>query len=261
MPDIKQALFLVIGALALSMALELLFGKRFDKGALLVFEALILIPASVFVLTRRIPWNKAFRTHPVKARLLAYAVLMGAAFSVFSEQIGSLVERVLPVPEAVIHALTDLMKIRSFTDAVVLILGVVIVAGFSEEMLFRGFLQNSLERSLKPATAVFLGAFLFALMHFNPWAFLDIFLLGVWMGVLAWRSRSILPCIAIHALFNGISLWSLNTSRERLWVNERGFASPLILASSVLVFAAAAFAFFRDTAVRPLLSGEVAERR
>jgi len=89
---------------------------------------------------------------------------------------------------------------------------------------------------------------IFAFLHFMPW-WIQILLIGVVLGVLAWRSDSVWPGIVVHAINNGVALLQVNLPPESLdWYNWNGHVYPPLVVAS----AAAAFycfkAFFRLTA-------------
>jgi sodium transport system permease protein len=75
-----------------------------------------------------------------------------------------------------------------------------------EELAFRGLILGGLQRRFTPWKAIVLSAFLFALYHMNVFQFVPAFLMGVVLGLLAVRSRSIWPGVLLHALNNGISM-------------------------------------------------------
>jgi sodium transport system permease protein len=73
-----------------------------------------------------------------------------------------------------------------------------------EELAFRGFILNGLRRRLRPASAILLSSFLFALYHMNVFQVLPAFVLGVVLGLLAVRSGSVVPGMVFHLLHNGL---------------------------------------------------------
>jgi len=89
-----------------------------------------------------------------------------------------------------------------------LVVGALIPA-LSEETLFRGLVQSLFERALRPIAAIGLAAFMFALLHLQPFMIVPLFALGAFFGYFAWRSGSIIPPIVGHLLFNAISLVAL----------------------------------------------------
>jgi hypothetical protein len=96
--------------------------------------------------------------------------------------------------------------------------------------------------------AIFFSALIFAIVHLNPWWMMQILVLGVILGLLAWRSNSIIPGILVHSINNGLALLMLNIKPEHLhWYEWRGHVNPLI----ALLAAGAAYSglksFFRLT--------------
>ena len=75
-----------------------------------------------------------------------------------------------------------------------------------EEVLFRGVLLRSFLRRFHPRTAILLTALLFGVFHMSLERVLPTAGLGVVLGVLAWRSGSLLPGVVFHALHNGLSV-------------------------------------------------------
>jgi uncharacterized protein len=89
-------------------------------------------------------------------------------------------------------------------DLVLLLLLIAVVAPVAEELFFRGMLYPVLRRRWGPGWAIFLNAALFALVHFIPLLLPGLFYIGL---VLAWvreRSGSVIPCIILHAIQNGL---------------------------------------------------------
>jgi sodium transport system permease protein len=75
-----------------------------------------------------------------------------------------------------------------------------------EELFFRGFVLSGLRTSLRPLAAVAVTALLFAAFHLSIYRLFGTALLGLLMGLLAWRSRSIVPAMLMHALNNACVL-------------------------------------------------------
>jgi membrane protease YdiL (CAAX protease family) len=82
---------------------------------------------------------------------------------------------------------------------------VVLGAPLAEELLFRGFLQPSLEPRLGRSLGLAASALLFGLGHGLAYA-LPIGLLGAFFGWLVQRHASLLPAIVAHALHNAVTV-------------------------------------------------------
>lgn len=94
-----------------------------------------------------------------------------------------------------------------------LVFCMVTVVPFIEEVLFRGYLQESLQPYFRPWTAVSITALIFSLFHFsftqgasNLLILSALFLLALLLGYLKERQGSLWSSVALHATFNGISL-------------------------------------------------------
>lgn len=90
------------------------------------------------------------------------------------------------------------------------LLGAVSVAApVAEELVFRGVLYPYLRRWTPAAGAVLLSALLFAVVHVIPILIPPLVVTGIALGLLRERYGSVLPCMLLHALLNGISLTAL----------------------------------------------------
>ncbi len=72
-----------------------------------------------------------------------------------------------------------------------------------EELAFRGFILSGLERARNPWVAILLSAVGFGIVHMIPQQVFNAMLLGVVIGMMAVKSRSLLPGVLFHFLFNG----------------------------------------------------------
>jgi membrane protease YdiL (CAAX protease family) len=84
------------------------------------------------------------------------------------------------------------------------------VAGMApllEELLFRGYLQNSFMRKMKPGYAIALASLIFAAVHFQPLATPALFVMGAAFGYLYHLTGSLKTNIALHALNNAAALY------------------------------------------------------
>jgi sodium transport system permease protein len=73
-----------------------------------------------------------------------------------------------------------------------------------EELAFRGFILTGLLRRFRPATAIVISSFLFAVMHMNVFQFLPTLVLGLLLGTLTWRGGSVVPAMLFHLLHNSL---------------------------------------------------------
>lgn len=109
---------------------------------------------------------------------------------------------------------------------------IALIPGLVEEMLFRGVIQNQLQRKgMNGHLAVWLSAALFSFIHFQFFGFLPRLFMGAILGYLFWYGRSIWVNIAAHCLNNTLALvgiWITNHCQSQ-WVAEAEEADCLSL--------------------------------
>jgi membrane protease YdiL (CAAX protease family) len=181
----------------------------------LVQELVIVLPALIMIRMKGWPWTYSFRIHRVRLSVLFWGFLFSMAVVVLTDELDRLLALFFPMPEILQQELEELMRAKSLNQALLLISGTVVMAAVSEEMLFRGIILQSLEQFKDAASAIVLSAIFFALIHFNPWAAIQIAVLGFVLGYLSWKSQSIWPAVLLHAANNLLAYLWVNIPRER----------------------------------------------
>ena len=78
-----------------------------------------------------------------------------------------------------------------------------LIGPFLEEVVFRGAIERRLlEKNWKPWLAILVSAVFFAVAHGNFTQGLTAIMIGCFLGWVYYRTRSIWPCVFIHALNN-----------------------------------------------------------
>jgi membrane protease YdiL (CAAX protease family) len=84
-----------------------------------------------------------------------------------------------------------------------------VLAPLFEEMLFRGVLLPVLARPLGPLPAIVVSAGTFALAHLSLSELMPLFVLGIGLGWLRWRSGRLAASVLMHGLWNGLTFVNL----------------------------------------------------
>jgi membrane protease YdiL (CAAX protease family) len=156
-----------------------------------------------FVLTAGFIWLLQ-RTNPAEKPAAVKKNLSPVVFLcclVFTPLLAFLIEPLtawLPMPDFI----KDLFAQLSKTDFPSFLM-VAVVAPFCEEWLCRGVIAKGLLRHSTPAKAILWSAFIFAVIHLNPWQAVPAFIIGLLLGYVYWKTRSLWPCIFIHFINNG----------------------------------------------------------
>jgi len=128
--------------------------------------------------------------------VLAYAFLVIGEFTVF----------LLPEPTGMVKKLFDMMNdaIKDiFNSPLAGFLTVAVAAPILEETLFRGIILKALLKKYTPFKAIIISAVAFGVFHLNPWQFLYATVLGLLLGYMYWKTKSLFYPILIHMLLNG----------------------------------------------------------
>lgn len=97
-----------------------------------------------------------------------------------------------------------------------------------EEILFRGFVQTRLTRTVGPLLAILFASAVFALFHWDPVHVLAVFPIGLFLGWVSWRSGSLFPAMMGHFMNNV-------TSVAAVVLGPDGEAEALSLPSAMFV--------------------------
>lgn len=215
--------------------------------ALLLGEVLLLLPALLYLRRRRYNARTVFRLKPVSLRVALVSLFLGFAITLLGMELDRLMNFVLPFPEQMEALLKQTLRAHNWRDAAVIILAAVVFAGVFEEMLFRGFVQNAFEQRHPPLMAIFITAVLFGAVHLSPWWFVQLIFIAMFLGVLAWKSDSIIPSALVHAQNNFIAvlLSNIDEAEALPLLNWNGHLHPALLLGALAMVAAGLRLFFR----------------
>jgi sodium transport system permease protein len=222
----------------------------------------ILVPPLAMGLCLTSSPRRTLRLYWPKPRYLLLAVGLVLALNPLVNELRPIVERLFPVSESVKTALESMMKEVPSLETALLIFAV--IPALCEEFAFRGFILTGLERGHRTGTAILLSALLFGFLHVLLSLFQQLFnatLLGIILGLLAIRSRSILPGILFHFLNNGIAVvgsqWGgrVAGSRAISWIYRnpaQGLYHWAVVAIAAVIAAVLLVILYRDTgSLRP----------
>ena len=102
--------------------------------------------------------------------------------------------------------LKTVLLLGALSGLVLAIVMVVVVGPLVEEAVFRGALLEGLAARFGVWPAIIAQALLFAAFHRSLWSLLPMFVLGVALGWLAHVREGLWPSIALHALYNAITV-------------------------------------------------------
>jgi uncharacterized protein len=200
----------------LVIGLQLLWGEGNPRWKTLALEICVFVPSLIYLRVRRGSPARTFMWSRVGFPWLMSALFLGLGLSLLADELDRFVQRIVPMNQEILMGIQEAMIARTLLDWVLIVLGVIVVASVVEESLFRGLVLQTMEKTHTRRKAVLASAFLFSLLHFNPWWLLNIFILGLVLGWLTVRSRSIWPAVMLHAVRNGLSVCFINTDPRNM---------------------------------------------
>lgn len=242
-PSIKKAVWLILSGIGIgflvSIILMIILAAPTDvrkiQLILLVGELFMIIPILLWGSRQRLSIVELLRFHLLPAPATVATVPIALGLTIIVDALDHLAQKIFPPPEQLAR-IGELLKITDWRSALLVIGIVVIIAPLVEELLFRGFLQRVLEYRLGDITrAVLISALVFALMHFNIWWVVQIYVLGVFMGYLAWRTNSVWPSFIIHACNNGWSIVLTHFDSSLPWYTWHDQVHPVVIILGLLL--------------------------
>ena len=128
-----------------------------------------------------------------------------------------------------------------FMGTILMILNLLVIAPFAEELALRGIIYTRIEKELKPIVAIIVSAVLFGLMHFMAGGIILVAgatIMGLAFGLLMYKYKSLQICIIAHICAN---LPDFIYSKERfassgLKIGLVGVFSVVLLAALFWIF-------------------------
>ena len=213
-PGLGHALLLCVAVIAFQVGVAtpfalaglLLKSSLATHPAVIAFVNVVAFGLTLFLglLLAKAPRAEVFPLKRVRAGLFAPMVLSVVGAVILLSEVDNLFRAILPIPEGLAHFFKEMFTPASSVWGSFLLL--VLVAPVTEELLLRGMILRGFLSRYRAGTAIGLSALLFACLHLNPWQFMSALALGV---LLAWwfvRTRSLVPCLAGHALANFVVL-------------------------------------------------------
>ncbi|WP_206445572.1 CPBP family intramembrane glutamic endopeptidase [Spirosoma sordidisoli] len=180
----------------------------------------------------------AFRQR--RSSALSFAPVAPAVFPLVAlgtVALGLLIEpltSVLPTPDW----LEQLMRDAFTKDA---IFSAVVCAPILEEILLRGIITDGFLKRYSPTQAIVWSAVIFGVMHLNPVQTVGATLLGLALGWLYYRTRSLWPCIFLHFVNNSIGSLGLyfdespdmSVNYTQQWIGDNNLYVALLVVAAV----------------------------
>ena len=197
-------------------------------GAIFAFDYFVARPET----GRKLNFN--FSTTNFTTYLLIFPMMLGMMF--IAEFITAQIPISGPFFGKFYEYFSDLMK-QMTNDEATMILLAVIMAPIFEEIVFRGIIQKGLiNKGVSPLKAIFFSSLIFGLVHGNPWQFVGAVLLGCVLGLVYYKTKSLLLPILLHAFNNLCSSLLIFYGKTESFAETFKVSGYLVLVVGIVLF-------------------------
>lgn len=180
-----------------------------ERGLLWSEWGLLFVPAVLFATAGPFDARRTLGLRRPTARGLAAALVIALAGIPLGWAIGWAQLQFLDVPKELFGALEKLVTATDLPRFLWLLLLVAVTPAVCEEVVFRGVLFQGLAREERMWRTVAVSALVFGAFHLSGETairFLPTAWIGVLMGIVVWRTRSIFSSMLMHFVNNGFAV-------------------------------------------------------
>ena len=156
-----------------------------------------------------VTWEQAGWTAPYSRAWYGHAVLLALAAILLVAGVTLSIERITGAPLENPQVGMLAPGGASIYSAAVMVFLVAVVAPLAEELLFRGLLYRWIAERFGMWIGLVISSLIFSSMHGILLLIPPLFVVGCLLAWLYEKSGSVLPCIVMHGVFNGIMLLGL----------------------------------------------------
>lgn len=188
------------------LALKEINALLLDKltGAMTLISVISGVVALLIILIIFKARHKNFREEinikPIRLISIPIIILMGISLNLLIDILISC----LPIPLELMESYSQASQFTQDTS-IISFLAIVIMAPIAEEIFFRGLVLSRFSKSMPIVVSIILQAIIFGLIHGTVLWFSYATIIGLVLGLLAYKQKSILGCMILHFSINGLS--------------------------------------------------------
>ena len=205
----KIAFILLVSIFVVSTLLISLLYESLNVHYISIFveAGLYCLPVILIMIAFGYLFRDMFRVHNfIRFDLILITLVSTIIVIILSIKIMEIVQSILPYSPDQVDWRQNLLTDKDGSPFWFIFLTVAVLPGFCEEILFRGTLQPAFMKKFGKPAGIIITSILFAAIHVSLQDFIPIFLLGIFLGVLAYRGGSFLYAALAHTLVNGMAV-------------------------------------------------------
>lgn len=126
-----------------------------------------------------------------------------------------------------------LLSSSTTLELIFVVIIIAVIPSLTEELLFRGLIQRSFERTTNPMRAAVVTGIIFGAYHFNPFSFIPLIAIGIFLGILTARTGSIWTSVIAHFVNNFLACLAVYFHLDDDYV---GFGEAGSMSNGMLLF-------------------------
>lgn len=212
-----------------------------ETGLLASQWGLFALPALLFAFAGPYRPRRALALRAPSGRTLLGALLIALGGMPVGWALGWAQLQYFEIPQRLVEALLRLTSAPDPSRLAWLLFVVAVTPAVCEELVFRGVFQQSLSREVPAWRTVAASALVFGVFHVSGETAIRLLptaWLGVLLGTVVWRSRSIFASMLMHAVNNGLSVVIVSTPALGRWLLPGGSPNWALVALAPLLILA-----------------------
>lgn len=167
---------------------------------------LILTPCLLMAifLTRSI--RKALRIHHVQPTHLAAAICLGITLHPTYTALGNAIRHVYSLGDQIQATLAHFSQLIYAQPLWAVLLLLAVLPAVCEELTFRGFIFGGLVKRGGVLRAILISSLFFGFTHTILQQSIAACIMGLMLGLIAWRTGGVISCICVHVINNVLSI-------------------------------------------------------
>lgn len=145
-------------------------------------------------------FGDSFKVNYRDRSLIPGLVIIAIGLSIVLSELGNYLVLLFPMSEFMTQIFNELLGEN--VSIIGGFIGVVIVAPIVEEILMRGIILEGFTRKYSNLKAIIISSLLFGIIHLNIYQFVAAFIIGLFLGWLYVKTRSLWLCIITHGFYN-----------------------------------------------------------
>jgi sodium transport system permease protein len=167
---------------------------------LAVYLAFVIGPPAAYVMLWRLDWRKVFPWGRAEGWTFASVVFFAPGVVMLGLAAKAAQSFFLIAPSA--HGMAGLPADVEQVSVYAFAISIALIPAIFEELMYRGFVMQSLLARMKPAAAIVIAAILFGIAHMSVFQIMPTAVLGVVLGIAAYRTGGVMAPIMVHFLNN-----------------------------------------------------------